>query len=103
MKRLCLMILLLMMLVVGCRTIEEQPVENNQITENVENKIEEQPEEQPAEEPEEEEKVVEVPDDSQAKTEIPKAGVENISYIVAIIAIAVIMLYVKNKEYEDIK
>ena len=27
MKRLCLMILMLMLLVVGCRTIEEQPVE----------------------------------------------------------------------------
>lgn len=53
MKRLCLMILMLMLLVVGCRTIEEQPVENNQITENVENKIEEQPEEQPEQLPEE--------------------------------------------------
>ena len=54
MKKLWLMILLVMVLLLGCGNTEEQPIENNPITENTGDKTEEQQEEEQQEEQQEE-------------------------------------------------
>ena len=95
-------------------TLVEHTEDEEQPKEEIEEETDPQPEEEKKEEDKEDEKqdvVVVVPndtkkedvDDTQAKTEIPKAGAKNIICITLIILMVVCVLYIKNKKYEDIK
>lgn len=42
-------------------------------------------------------------EDTQPEKDIPKAGKNNNLYIIVIMAVVMLMLYIKNKKYEDIK